>query len=269
MLARKTLAVIGAGQMGEALFRGFLAAGIVQPEQILLSDVNIERLEALKSEYHVNITTDNRAAIERADIVLLAVKPQQIVAMLTETRSAFTEDKLVVSIAAGVPTEKIQDLIGKALPVIRVMPNTPALVSMGMSAVSRGKYAGDEAVEIALQLFKAVGEAIELPENLQNQVTAVSGSGPAYVFLMAEALIAAGVRAGLEPDAARTLVVQTIAGSAELLKKTGEEVGVLRERVTSPGGTTAAALQVFSNHEFNIIVQEAVDAAIKRAEELA
>ncbi|MCL6471634.1 MAG: pyrroline-5-carboxylate reductase [Firmicutes bacterium] len=269
LLRGRRLSIIGAGQMGEALVRGFIQSGVLEAEQIKLSDVNVERLESLKAKYQANFTTDNHEAVKDSDIILLAVKPQQIEQVLTETKNLFSEDKLVISIAAGVTTKKINNLIGKRIAVIRVMPNTPALVGQGMSVISRGKYASDEAVKIALLLFSSIGEVIELSEELQNQATAISGSGPAYFFLMVESLIEAGVRAGLEEDVAQKLVVQTMAGSAALLQRTGKKADELREMVTSPGGTTEAALRVFSKREFRYIVQEAVNAAIKRAEELA
>lgn len=269
MLVGQRLSVIGAGQMGEALVRGFLQSGTVKSNQILLSDINVERLEALEKEYEVEFTTDNGKAVDEGDIILLAVKPQQIEQTLSAVKEDFTEDKLVISIAAGVTTEKILQLIGKNVPVVRVMPNTPALVGQAMSVISRGTYADEKSAEIALTLFSSVGEAIEISEDLQNQATAISGSGPAYFFLLVESLIDAGIKAGLDKNAASKLVYQTFSGSAALLKETGERPEILRERVTSPGGTTAAALQVFSNHDFRIIVQKAVEAAIKRAEELA
>jgi len=269
LLSGKKLSVVGAGQMGEALIKGFLRSGIVETEQILLSDVNVERLEVLKNKYGVRYTLDNREAISTGDIVLLAVKPQQIKEVLTGAGDSFRKESLMISIAAGVTTEKISGLIDKDIPVVRVMPNTPALVGKGISVISRGKYADDESVEIALKLFSSVGEALELPEDLQNQATAISGSGPAYFFLMVEALIEAAKKVGINTSISKKLVVQTMLGAAVMLLETGKEAGELREMVTSPGGTTAAALQVFSNREFRSIVQEAVEAAIKRAGELA
>lgn len=269
MLEDKKLCIIGAGQMGEALFGGFIKSGIVQAGQIILNDVNIERLQSLKDKYHIEFNADTLEAVKKSDIVLVAVKPQHIDQVLSGAKDGFREDQIVISIAAGVPTEKIRSLIGKNARIVRVMPNTPALVGQGMSVISRSVYADKEAAEITLLLFSSVGEAIELPEDLQNQATAVSGSGPAYFFLMVEALVDAGINAGLDEGAASTLVIQTMAGSAAMLRETGKKPSELREMVTSPGGTTAAALQVFSNHEFRSIVQEAVKAAIQRARELA
>lgn len=268
MPSEAKLSIIGSGQMGEALLRGFIQSDTIQASRVLLSDINEERLSGLKEKYQVRFTLDNREAVEDGDIILLAVKPQQIDQVLTEVKDIFSEDKLVISIAAGTKTGKIVAIIGKDVPVIRVMPNTPALVGKGMSVISRGKFAGDEAIELTRELFLSVGEVIELPEGMQDQATAVSGSGPAYFFLMVEALIEAGVSAGLREDDAAKLVVQTMAGAAALIQETGRKPGDLREMVTSPGGTTAAALQVFSKHEFRSIVEEAVMAAVKRAEEL-
>lgn len=269
MLENKTISVIGAGQMGEALIRGFLQAGILKPNQITLSDISRARLEALENSYNVNIAVSNSEAVERADIVLLAVKPQQIGETLNEAKGAFKRGQLIISIAAGVTTEKILSLIGQDLPIVRIMPNTPALVAKAMSVISPGRFADEAAVKTALELFSSIGEAIELPENLQNQATAISGSGPAYFFLMAEALIRAGIASGLDEASASKLVIQTLLGSAHLLKETGESPEALREKVTSPGGTTAAALKVFFDHDFMVTTQKAVEAAIKRAGELA
>lgn len=269
MFADKKLSVIGAGQMGEALVRGFLQSGILRVNQILLCDINVERLEILKDKYQVEFTTDNLKAVESGDIILLAVKPQQMNQVLVEARDMFRSDNLIISIAAGVTTERIYNLIGVNAPVIRVMPNTPALVGKGMSVISRGRYADAESAEIASKLFSSVGEVVELPEDMQNQATAISGSGPAYFFLMVESLVEAGVKAGLDESIVSKLVIQTMTGAASLLQETGRRPGDLREMVTSPGGTTAAALQVFAKHEFRFIVQEAVEAAIKRAGELA
>ncbi|MDI6716639.1 MAG: pyrroline-5-carboxylate reductase [Actinomycetota bacterium] len=268
-MIEKRLSIIGSGQMGEALLKGFIKSGVIEASQVLLSDIDEKRLEVLKSKYGVETTADNNKAVKSSDIILLSVKPQHIEQVLTNARGEFSEDKLVISIAAGVTTEKIHQLIGKDLAIIRVMPNTPALVGKAMSVISRGKFASANSVEVALQLFSSVGEVVELGENQQNVATAISGSGPAYFFLMIEALVEAGVKAGLGKEIASRLAIQTMAGSAALLQETGRSPDDLREMVTSPGGTTAAALQVFSNREFRFIVQEAVEAAIKRAGELA
>jgi len=269
LLQGKTLSVIGAGKMGEALIKGFLEAGVVEAGNVVLSDVDAGRLEALKDRYGVDITGVNTEAIERGDIILLAVKPQQMGEVLAGAKKSFREESLIISIAAGVTTEKISSLLEKDVPVIRVMPNTPALVGEAMSVISRGAYATDNDIGIALELFSSVGEAVELSEDLQNQATAISGSGPAYFFLMTESLVDAAVKAGIDTEAAKKLVIKTMAGATALLESTGAEPRELREMVTSPGGTTAAALQVFSKYEFKSIVQEAVISAIKRAEELA
>ncbi|MDP2212002.1 MAG: pyrroline-5-carboxylate reductase [Candidatus Aquicultor sp.] len=269
MLQGKVLAVIGAGKMGEALLGGFLEAGVVEASNVVLSDVDVGRLEALRDRFNVEITQSNNEAIARGDIILLAVKPRQMSEVLAEAKESFRENSLVISIVAGAKTEKIVSLAGKDIPVIRVMPNTPALAGKAMSVVSRGAYARDEDVSIALELFSSVGEAVELPEDLQNEATAVSGSGPAYFFLMTEALIKAASDAGIDAEVAKKLVVQTMAGSLALLESTGAEPGELREAVTSPGGTTEAALKVFEEFGFDTMIQGAIGAAIKRAQELA
>jgi pyrroline-5-carboxylate reductase len=255
--------------MGEALLRGFLSAGVLTSDQIIINDVNVERMESLKSSYGVSYAPDSKSAVKQADIVLLAVKPQQMQQVVDGLKNDIKENGVVISIAAGVKTQKLHEYMGRDISIIRVMPNAPALVGEAMSVLSRGEFADDDAMEIALTLFKSVGEAIELPESEIDTVTSVSGSGPAYFFLLVEKLIEAGRRAGLSEEVASMLARQTFTGSALLQKISNKSPGVLREMVTSPGGTTAAALQVFQNREFGSIVQEAVDAAIHRAGELA
>jgi pyrroline-5-carboxylate reductase len=269
LLSEKKLALIGAGQMGEALLRGFLDAGVLTKDQVILTDVNEDRLQNLKSEYGVGYALDTKEAVGQSDIVLLAVKPQQIQQVIEGFRSEFKSDGMLISIAAGVTTQKLQKYLDKEVSVIRVMPNTPALVGEAMSVLCRGEFADDAAMEISLKLFDAVGKAVELPEHDIDKVTAVSGSGPAYFFLLVESLIEAGVNAGLSRENATILARQTFLGSAVLLESSEKSAGELREMVTSPGGTTAAALQVFYDQGFASIVQAAVNAAVKRAGELA
>jgi pyrroline-5-carboxylate reductase len=269
LLSDERLAIVGAGQMGEALLRGFLSAGVVKPGQVVLSDVNEERLKSLKSKYSVTYSTNNEEAVDGVDLVLLAVKPQQISETIDGIRPRIKDRTVLISIAAGVTTGRLTELTGMKVPVIRVMPNTPALVGKAMSVLCRGEYADQNTMNMALELFKAVGEAIELSEKEIDVVTAISGSGPAYFFLLVEKLVEAGISAGLSVKAAELLASQTFIGAANLLESGDKSPGELREMVTSPGGTTAAALKVFRDRDFGVIVQEAVNAAIKRAGELA
>lgn len=269
MLSGKRLLLIGAGQMGEALIRGFLNAGIVSNDQVLMNDISEERLGILKSKYGLDYALDSRFAVKQADIILLAVKPQQMSEVISGLRSEIKERAIVISIAAGVTTQKLESYISRDVLVIRVMPNTPALVGEAMSVLSRGSLVDDDAMAIAITLFGSIGKAIELPESEINMVTAISGSGPAYFFLFVEKLIDAAIKSGLNSETASLLARQTFIGAAYLLKADNMTPGALREMVTSPGGTTAAAIQIFQNREFGSIVQEAVNAAIHRAGELA
>lgn len=255
--------------MGGALLRGFLGAGLVRPENVWISDVSAERLEKLREDFGVNCAGSNAEAAGNADIIILSVKPQQLLEVVDDLAPHLTEDKIVITIAAGMTTEKILSRAGKRLRLVRVMPNTPALVGVSASAVSPSEFADREAVEEAMELFKSVGDAVELPEEFQNRVTAISGSGPAYFYYLVEALRDAAVELGLEADVAERLVVKTIAGSAAMLTETGRGPEELRKMVTSPGGTTEAAIRSFEDAGFKKVVREAVEAAVRRAEELA
>ncbi|MCL4499587.1 MAG: pyrroline-5-carboxylate reductase [Chloroflexi bacterium] len=260
---------VGGGQMGGALLRGFIGTGLVDPENVWVSEPDPERLKRLVKDFGVRPAVSNRAAVESAEVVILAVKPQQLLEVLGDLEPVLSAGKIVITIAAGMTTEKIESRVGRSLRLVRVMPNSPALVGSAASVVSPGKGADREAVEAALELFGAVGEAIELPEEYQNGVTAISGSGPAYFYLLVEALIDAAIELGIAPDIAERLVVQTAAGSADMLTETLKRPEELRRMVTSPGGTTEAAVGTFDDAGFREIVRRAVDAAVRRAEELA
>lgn len=268
-MSTRRIAFIGAGQMGGALLRGFLGAGLVRPENIYISDVDFERLKKLQEDFGVNPVDSNAEAAKSADIVILSVKPQQVLEVVEEISPHLNEEKVVITIAAGMTTEKILSRARKAIRLVRVMPNAPALIGMSASAVSPSEFADRDAVDETIALFKSVGDAIELPEEDQNKVTAISGSGPAYLYYMVEALRDAAIRFGLDPQVATRLVVKTIAGSAAMLSETGRSPEELRKMVTSPGGTTEAAIRAFEAADFKNVVWEAVEAALWRAEELA
>jgi pyrroline-5-carboxylate reductase len=198
----KRIALIGAGQMGGALLRGLLRSEKMSPGDIVVSEPRQQRATELEREYKVCVAQSNLAAVVDCDIVILAVKPQQIEKVLTEIKEGLDTDKTLISIAAGITTDYILEKIGKAIPIIRAMPNAPALIGKGMVVVSQGKHAGDYSRQIAEELLSLVGEVLVLEEKYQNQSTAINGSGPAYVFLFAEALIDAGVKVGLPRDVA-------------------------------------------------------------------
>ncbi len=268
MISEKRVAIIGAGQMGEALLRGFLKSGILSPGQIILSDIRKDRLSELKAKYQVEVAKDNIDALEKSDVVILAVKPQQIDGVLAEISWVIKEKQILISIAAGISTKHIYDKLDKKIPLVRVMPNSPALVGAGISVISPGRYATRESIDLVSRLFSGVGETVQLDERYQNEATAISGSGPAYFYLFVEALIDAGVRSGLAPEIATKLVVETLIGAGAMLKQTGKHPALLREMVASPGGTTIAALEAFEEGGLRAATFKAIEAAIKRAQEL-
>jgi pyrroline-5-carboxylate reductase len=227
-----------------------------------------ERREELTERYGVEALTSAEAA-QRADTLVLVVKPQDMSTLLAEIGPSVTSAQLVVSLAAGITSAVIESRLADGVPVVRVMPNTPALVDAGMAAVSPGTHCTEEQIEHAMDLLRATGKVIRVPEKLQDAVTAVSGSGPAYLFFVVEAMIEAGVHLGLPRDLSTELVVQTMLGSAKLLRESGEHPTVLRERVTSPGGTTAAALRELEDHKVRAAFLSAMEAARDRSRSLA
>lgn len=267
----KSIGFIGGGNMAEALLKGILKAGLYRPPEVWVSDVCSERLGQLKQQYGVQVTGDNRELTSHAEAVVLSVKPQVMMEVLDGIAGTLRKEAVVISIAAGITTASIQAILGDNQ-VVRVMPNTPALVGSGASGLySAG--ASSEAMQTALKIFSSVGKAIVVEdENLIDAVTAVSGSGPAYFFLLMEAMIQAGTDLGLSEEAAKTLVLQTAKGAA-LLAEAGQDKGegpsVLRIKVTSPGGTTEAALKVFAAEGFVPMVQKALTAAFDRGLELS
>ena len=263
-----TLAIIGAGNMGEALLRGLLRSGWITPERVVCADVP-ERCELIRATHGVRVTSDNVEAVTGADIVVLAVKPQIIRDVLAEVADALNPDQTLISIAAGTTTQVIENMVADGVPVVRVMPNTPALVDEGMAVVAPGAHATAHSVALAREILGTVGSVLELPESLMDAVTAVSGTGPAYFFYLAEAIIAGGVDLGLSHDVATELVVQTMIGSAALLNQADMEAAELRQMVTSPGGTTAAAVEVLDAAKVQDLFRDAVVTAARRSAELA
>ncbi len=262
-----TTAIIGTGVMGETLLAGLLRAGW-DPASLVAADRRAGRREEIARKHGVRVA-DNLDAVRGADTVVLVVKPQDIREVVPEIAGALAPGALVVSLCAGVHTEQIEGMLPEGTPVVRVMPNTPAQVSEGMAAVSGGVHASSEHTERVLGLMSAVGQAVSVPEKYQDAVTAISGSGPAYLFFVVEAMIDAGVMLGLPRDVSTQLVAQTMYGSAKLLVESGEHPTVLRERVTSPGGTTAAALRELETHRVKAAFMSAMEAARDRSERLA
>ncbi|MCW3156633.1 pyrroline-5-carboxylate reductase [Micropruina sonneratiae] len=262
------LAVIGAGVMGEALVSGLLKGGWAA-DDIVVADRRDFRRTEMTAAHGIPTTATNAEAAAEADTVILVVKPQDVGAVLPEIAPVLRPHTLVVSLCAGVTTEKLESHLPEGTAVVRVMPNTPALVGEGMAAVSGGRSASPADLDHALELMSALGRAITVPEAYQDAVTAISGSGPAYLFFVVEAMIDAGVMLGLPRDISTTLVNQTMFGSAKLLVESGQHPTVLREQVTSPGGTTAAALRQLEDHRVKAAFLTAIEAARDRSRALA
>jgi len=261
------VAVLGAGVMGETLVSGLLRAGR-RPDELLLAERRPERAAELNERYGVEVV-GNVDAARKADTLVLVVKPQDMGDVLDEVAPHLSPEGLVVSLAAGITTTFIESRLPAGIPVVRVMPNTPALVDEGMSVLSAGAHAGEEHLDEAEALLAAVGQVRRVPESQQDAVTAISGSGPAYLFFVVEAMIEAGVHLGLPRSTSTELVVQTVVGSAKLLRETGTHPTVLREQVTSPGGTTAAAIRELEDHKVRAAFITAMEAARDRSISLA
>jgi pyrroline-5-carboxylate reductase len=264
----KTIAFLGAGNMAEAFIKGLLRAGVAVPSEILCTDRRADRLQELGRLYGVRTSGDNRAAAAEADILVLSVKPQVMNKLLDEVAPAIDEKKLVISIAAGVPLAAIERKVGHGIRMVRSMPNTPALVGAGATAIAAGDHATEADMAQAKALFDAVGKTVVVDEPLLDAVTGLSGSGPAYVFLVIEALSDAGVKVGLDRRTAQDLAAQTVLGSAKLLIETGEHPGKLKDQVTSPGGTAIAGLHTLEAGGLRTTLMNAVEAATKRSHEL-
>ena len=260
------LAIIGVGMMGEALARGLLASGWA-PNDIVATDVRADRLAEVGRELGVATAASAAEASSSSAGVLLAVKPQDVAAAFAELRGKVGPGGLV-SIAAGVRTATVEEGVGPDTSVVRAMPNTPARVGRGVTALCEGRATTTETKELAGSVFAAVGPVVWLDESDLDAVTALSGSGPAYVFLLAEALVDAGVALGLARDVAETLTFATIDGSGHMLTTTREQPAVLREQVTSPGGTTAAALEILESRRVRDAFRDALRAARDRSREL-
>jgi pyrroline-5-carboxylate reductase len=260
------VSIVGVGVMGEALVSGLLSAGW-QPSDISLCVRRPGQADDLANKTGCAVTTDPVAAIAGSDVVVVAVKPRDVSEVLESLAGSIAESQTVISLAAGVTTESCESRLG-AVPVVRAMPNTPALVRKGVTGIAAGKYAGSGDLNSAQEVLGAVGSVRIMDESLLDAVTAVSGTGPAYVFLLAEALTEAAMREGLSRDIAESFVHQTIRGAGHLLTDTSKSPSELRYEVTSPGGTTAAAVHVLEERGFRALVEDAVRAAAIRATEL-
>lgn len=261
-----SVAIIGAGVMGETLLSGLIRAGR-DVADLVVGEKREERAAELRTKYGVSVVGNVEASA--AETVLLVVKPQDMTDVLTEIGPHLAPGQLLISLAAGITTAAIEKHIPAGVAVVRVMPNTPALVDEGMAAISPGSHCDPEHLATAEDLLAATGRVVRVPEKQQDAVTAISGSGPAYLFFVVEAMIEAGVHLGLPRTTATELVVQTVVGSAKLLRETGEHPTVLREQVTSPGGTTAAAIRELEDHKVRAAFITAMEAARDRSSSLA
>ncbi len=264
----KTVGFIGAGNMGEALIKGLTSASVVPPDLIWASDVRRERLLELDRQYGIRPAADNVELVRRSDVVILAVKPQIITAVLREVAPVLTRRTLVISLAAGVSTATLRSVLGPEARLIRVMPNTPALVLAGVTAIARAEGLEAEDMDVAGEIFSAVGRVVVLEEELMDAVTGLSGSGPAYVAVVIESLADGGVKMGLDRLTAMTLATQTVLGAAKLLLETGLHPGALKDMVSSPGGTSIAGIAALEEGGIRTTFIKAVERATLRSREL-
>jgi len=264
-----TLAIIGTGRMGEALVAGLLRSSWVEPSQLICTGRREDHVARIAERYGVKGTVDNREAIQAADVVVLAVKPQTAHELLEEVGDAFRPGQTVISVIAGVTTAGIEAHLADDIAVVRVMSNTPVQVDEAMSVVSPGAHASGEDLALAEDVLGHVGKVLRLSENHLDAVTALSGSGPAYFFLLAEAMIDAGILLGLPRDVSTELIIQTMVGSAKMLRDSGRHPVELREMVTSPGGTTIAAIRQLEADGVRAAFLNAIEAAKLRSEQLA
>jgi len=267
-MQNKTIGFVGAGNMAGALIKGLLHSGTVTATQIQASDVRDERLAELAKEHGISTTKDNAKLAAWADVVVLAVKPQVIDKVLASIDRSLRSRAVVISIAAGVPIESLEARLPAGTRVIRTMPNTAAIALAGATAIAPGTHASDDDLSVARRLFEATGRVVVLDESLLDAVTGLSGSGPAYVMLIIEALADGGVKVGLHRETALLLAAQTVYGSAKLLLETGEHPGRIKDMVTSPGGTAIAGLHTLEAGGLRTTLINAVESATRRSVEL-
>jgi pyrroline-5-carboxylate reductase len=269
MLNDETVAVIGAGNIGRSLIGGMIRSELIPPDHVIATRRTESALEEMAAEFEgLRTTTDNVAAVRDASIVLLTIKPQSRAEVVTEIRDHLSRNALVVSVLAGITTERLQVAFGQDQPVVRAMPNTPALVDEGATAIAAGTYATPEDVEQARAIFEAVGQVVETREDLMDAVTGLSGSGPAYVYMFIEALTDAGVKQGLSRRVSAKLAAQTVFGAAKLVIDTGKHPAILRDEVTTPGGTAIAAVSELESRGLRTTIINAVATATTRSKEL-
>jgi len=268
MLGRKQIALLGAGNMTEALVCGMLQAGVARADQIQATDVLPERRAHLQSRYKIKVVGDNKEAAKSCEIIILSVEPQVLDEVLDQIRPALPVEALIISVAAGYPIARVVARLTPEARVVRAMPNTPSSVLAGVSALAYSPRVSDEDRVEARAIFESVGKVVDVEERLMDAVTGLSGSGPAYVYLMIEALADGGVKMGLSRPVAEVLAAQTALGAARMMLETGEHPGRLKDRVASPGGTTIAGIHKLEEGRLRATLIAAVEAATKRSQEL-
>jgi pyrroline-5-carboxylate reductase len=266
---QRKIAILGAGRIGEALLSGLISSSWRKPEEIAATTRRAERAEELRERFGVAATTSNPEAVSGAAVVVVSVKPQDLDALLGEVGGLIGADQTVLTIAAAIPTAAIERRLGPGVPVVRAMPNTPSTVHEGIAGLAAGAHAEEEHLALAEEVLSHLGAVVRVPESLMDAVTAVSGSGPAYFALLAEAMIEAGILLGLPRETSTQLVVQTMLGTAKQLRDDKMHPVELREMVTSPGGTTIAAIHELEQAGVRAAFLNAIQAAMRRAKELA
>ena len=269
MINDKKILIIGTGNMGSALLGGIRRAGLAPPEHITITGLRPDYLESLADKWQVNWSTNNRLSTQQADIIILCVKPQTVASVLEEIAEDLEPHQLLITIVAGIGTDFISNQVQKENPVIRVMPNIASLVDEGATAISAGKFADKTHEAIATHIFEAVGRVVVVRENLLDAVTGLSGSGPAYIYMVIEALSDGGVKMGLPREIAMDLAAQTVLGAARLIQETGIHPAVLRDQVLTPGGTTIAAVHDLETSGLRSMLISAVETATRRSRELS
>ena len=268
MLQPQKIALIGAGNMAEALISGMLKAGIANSEHLIATDVSKDRLELLKERYNVQVSLHNLEAVAWAHTVILAIKPQVVHEVMEGIQPSISNKHLVISVAAGYPIKRLSDHLSNKAPVIRAMPNTPSILLEGVTAIAAGPGVSDGQIQLAQEIFEAVGKVVVIEEGLIDAVTGLSGSGPAYVYMIIEALADGGVRMGLPRSVAQLLATQTVLGSARMVLESGDPPGLLKDRVASPGGTTIAGIHKLEQGGIRGTLMDAVEAATRKSQEL-
>ena len=269
MLANKTIGVIGAGHIGSAVIGGLIKAKLTSPKNIIVSRRSESNLAELAKTFGIHTTTDNKKVAKSSDIIVLAIKPMNSRDVLNEIKEEITSSKVIVSVMAGIKTSFINSFLGVECPVIRTMPNTPVMVDSGATAISKGRFANEEDLKIANTIFKSIGTVEVVPENLLDAVTGLSGSGPAYIYMVIEAMTDGGVKMGIPRQISFKLAAQTVFGAAKLVIETGKHPAILKDEVTTPGGTAIAAVAELEMHGLRTMLINAVSTATMRSKELS